>query len=164
MQTAYIALGANLPSAAGSPRETLDAAIAQIASLGKVLRQSSYYETEPVGYADQPMFTNAVVAIQTKLSPLNLLQELLEIELKFGRNRTNAIPNGPRTLDLDILMYGDYVLGGDTLVVPHPRMLQRGFVMVPLAEIAPKEIHPQARKSMSQLGNEFGNPTRTNDA
>jgi len=136
MQTAYIALGANISSPAGSPRETLDAAIQHLAELGQVAARSSYYSTEPVGYADQPTFLNAAVALQTPLDPRTLLDRLLEIERSFGRDRSHGIPNGPGTQDLQL---------------PHPRMAQRAFVLVPLAEIAPGQIHPQLQKTVSQL-------------
>ena len=151
MQTAYIALGANISSPAGSPRETLDAAIQHLAELGQVAARSSYYSTEPVGYADQPTVLNAAVALQTPLDPRTLLDRLLEIERSFGRDRSHGIPNGPRTLDLDLILYGDLVLGTQDLQLPHPRMAQRAFVLVPLAEIAPGQIHPQLQKTVSQL-------------
>ena len=151
MPTAYIALGANLPSPAGTPRQTLDAAINQLAELGHLTAQSSYYSTEPAGFADQPTFLNAAIALETDLSPHSLLDHLLEIERSFGRDRTHGIPNGPRTLDLDILLYGDCVINTETLQLPHPRMAQRSFVLLPMAEIAPNLIHPKYQKSMSQL-------------
>src|SRR5262245_35736289 len=102
MPIAYIALGANLPSPAGLPAATLAAAVRRLGSLGSVERQSSLYRTAPVGFADQPQFLNAVVGLETELHARTLLKELLTIEKEFGRNRAAAIPNGPRTLDLDI--------------------------------------------------------------
>lgn len=151
METAYIALGSNLPSPAGSPRQTLDAAILRLAGLGRVVARSSYYSTEPVGYADQPEFLNAAAALETKLDPHPLLNRLLAIERSLGRDRTNAIPNGPRTLDLDLLLYGNRIIRTESLQLPHPRMAQRAFVLQPLAEIAPDLIHPELQKSMTQL-------------
>ena len=151
METAYIALGANLPSPAGTPHETLDAAILRIAELGRIAARSSYYSTEPVGYADQPTFLNAAIALETSLQPGPLLDRLLEIEHSFGRDRSHGIPNGPRTLDLDLLLYGSQILTTPTLQIPHPRMAQRSFVLFPLAEIAPGLIHPELHQSMSQL-------------
>jgi len=151
MEIAYIALGSNLPSPAGSPRETLDAATLRLAELGTLVAKSSWYSTEPVGYADQPTFLNGAAAIKTSLDPHSLLEHLLEIERAFGRDRSHGIPNGPRTLDLDILLYGDYILGTQTLQLPHPRMAERSFVLLPLTEIAPDLVHPRFQKSMSQL-------------
>ena len=149
METAYIALGSNLPSPVGTPSQTLDAAILRLAELGRVIARSSYYATEPVGYADQPMFLNAAVALETTLEPLPLLDRLLAIEQSFGRER--GIPNGPRTLDLDLLLYGDRILNSAGLQLPHPRMTERPFVLVPMVEIAPDLIHPCAGRSMQQL-------------
>jgi len=149
MEIAYIALGSNLPSQAGTPGQTLDAAILCLAELGRVIARSSYYATEPVGYLDQPTFLNAAIALETALEPLQLLERLLDIERSFGRHRD--IPNGPRTLDLDLLLYGDRIFDTPELQLPHPRMMERAFVLVPMVEIAPHQIHPKARKSMKQL-------------
>jgi 2-amino-4-hydroxy-6-hydroxymethyldihydropteridine diphosphokinase len=151
METAYIALGSNLPSPIGSPGQTLDAAILHLADLGRVLAKSSYYATDPVGHADQPTFLNAAVALETSISPQSLLNRLMEIERAFGRDRSHGIANGPRTLDLDILLYGDLVLRTESLHLPHPRMAERSFVLLPMAEIAPELIHPVLRRTMSQL-------------
>lgn len=151
METAYIALGANIPSPAGTPRQTLDAALLRLAELGSLTARSSYYETAPVGFADQPAFVNAAAALETNLTPEDLLNHLLDIERNFGRDRTHGIPNGPRTLDLDLILYGDRILNTEDLQLPHPRMAERSFVLLPLAEIAPSRIHPQLHKSMKQL-------------
>jgi 2-amino-4-hydroxy-6-hydroxymethyldihydropteridine diphosphokinase len=151
METAYIALGSNLPSPAGTPTQTLDAALARLSELGQVTAHSRYYQTEPVGYADQPPFLNAVAALETELLPETLLERLLEIERSLGRDRSHGIPNGPRTLDLDLLLYGEQVIATPRLQVPHPRMTERGFVLIPLAEIAPGLIHPLANRSMKEL-------------
>ena len=151
MATAYIALGSNLPSAVGSPAETLTAAIAAIAHLGSVLATSSFYQTEPVGFLDQPVFTNAAVAIATQLSPLSLLHALLAIEQSFGRDRSHGIPNGPRTLDLDLLAVDDLTVSMAELQLPHPRIAQRRFVLEPLAEIAPDRILPGQSRTVAQL-------------
>src|SRR5580698_778852 len=110
MLTAYIGMGANLASASGPPEVTLVEAAKQLSSLGRVLKRSSLYSTEPVGYAEQPRFLNAVVALQTELAPRALLMGLLDLELAFGRDRSAGIANGPRTLDLDILLMGDLCL------------------------------------------------------
>jgi 2-amino-4-hydroxy-6-hydroxymethyldihydropteridine diphosphokinase len=151
METAYIALGSNLPSPAGSPRQTLDAAIQRLGELGQVTARSTYHSTEPVGYADQPEFLNAAIALETSLEPQLLLDRLLAIERDFGRDRSHGIPNGPRTLDLDLILYGSRILFTPTLQLPHPRMAQRAFVLVPMAEIAPRLIHPALHRSMTQL-------------
>jgi 2-amino-4-hydroxy-6-hydroxymethyldihydropteridine diphosphokinase len=151
MEIAYIALGSNLPSPAGSSRETLDAAILRLAELGRIVGRSSYYATEPVGYADQPTFLNAAIALESPLDPQSLLDRLLVIERAFARDRSHGIANGPRTLDLDILLYGDRTIETENLQLPHPRMAQRSFVLLPMAEIAPDLIHPALRKTMSQL-------------
>jgi 2-amino-4-hydroxy-6-hydroxymethyldihydropteridine diphosphokinase len=151
MLTAYIAMGANIPSQAGSPAATLSAAAERLTSLGRVLRRSSLYSTAPVGFADQPRFVNAVVALQTGLAPRTLLGRLLALEREFGRDRSAGIPNGPRTLDLDILMMGDLQLSESDLELPHPRLAGRAFVLVPLHEIAPLAIDPRHGATVAEL-------------
>jgi 2-amino-4-hydroxy-6-hydroxymethyldihydropteridine diphosphokinase len=151
MQTAYIALGANLASPAGPPPATLAAAVQALGALGNVKQQSSLYRTEPVGFADQPQFLNAVVALETDMEPGALLNKLLSIEKQFGRDRTAGIPNGPRTLDLDILLSGGLQLNEPGLELPHPRMSERAFVLVPLAEIAPDLLFPGSGKTVKEL-------------
>jgi 2-amino-4-hydroxy-6-hydroxymethyldihydropteridine diphosphokinase len=138
MRTAYIALGANLASWAGPPAATLGAAANRLEEFGLITVRSSLFSTEPVGFADQPRFVNAVVALKTELEPHTLLKELLAIEKDFGRNRLNGIPNGPRTLDLDILLMDDVEIHEAGLELPHPRLSERAFVLVPLHEIAPE--------------------------
>jgi 2-amino-4-hydroxy-6-hydroxymethyldihydropteridine diphosphokinase len=144
-------MGANLPSNAGSPDATLAAAAARLEELGQVIARSSLYSTAPVGYSDQPRFFNAVAALETELTPFELLGALLLIEKDFGRNRVLNLQNGPRTLDLDILLFGDFVIGGATLEIPHPRLAERAFVLVPLNEIAPDAKDPSLRRTVSQL-------------
>ncbi len=131
--TAYIALGANLED----PVVQVRAGLAALATLPdtQLLMQSSLYRTAPVGYADQPDFINAVAAVDTALSPRELLDALLAIELNHGRVRQFA--NAPRTLDLDVLLYDDVEVNESGLTIPHPRMHERAFVLAPLAEIAP---------------------------
>jgi 2-amino-4-hydroxy-6-hydroxymethyldihydropteridine diphosphokinase len=151
MRTAYIGMGANLPSPAGPPEATLAAAAARLDALGRLTVRSPLYSTEPVGFADQPRFLNAAVALDTDLTPFELLGALLLIEKDFGRNRVDSLPNGPRTLDLDILLYGDLVIGGASLVIPHARLAERAFVLVPLNEIAPHVLDPRSGVTVSQL-------------
>jgi len=136
VHTAYIGMGSNLASPAGDPETTLAAAADRLKSLGRVVGRSSLYSTEPVGFTSQPRFLNAVVAIETDLEPRALLDGLLCIEREFGRNRSSAIRNGPRTLDLDILVYGNERIREPGLEIPHPRMEERDFVLIPLVELA----------------------------
>jgi 2-amino-4-hydroxy-6-hydroxymethyldihydropteridine diphosphokinase len=151
MQTAYIGMGSNLASWAGPPELTLAAAVSQLESLGRIIARSSLYSTEPVGYADQPRFLNAVVALETELDPQELLDSLLTIEKEFGRDRTTGIPNGPRTLDLDLLLYGEQTISELGLEIPHPRLAERAFVLVPLCEIAPNALDVGRKVTMTQL-------------
>jgi 2-amino-4-hydroxy-6-hydroxymethyldihydropteridine diphosphokinase len=151
MPTAYIGLGANLPSPAGEPEATLAAAVRSLAALGRVLACSDLYSTRPVGIAEQPRFLNAAVALETNLAPRALLEALLEIEREFGRDRSAGVENGPRTLDLDILLYGDLVLGEHGLAIPHPRMAERGFVLAPLNDIAAEACDPRSQVTVGKL-------------
>ena len=151
MPTAYIGLGANLPSSAGPPSATLANAVTRLASMGRVTARSSLYSAEPVGFAAQPRFLNAVVALETELSPRALLEALLSIEREFGRDRTSGIANGPRTLDLDLLIYDIWSINEPGLEVPHPRLAERAFVLVPLTEIAPQAIDTRSGLTVSQL-------------
>ncbi len=151
METAYIGMGGNLPSWAGAPENTLTEALEWLAHLGRVPRRSSRYRTAPVGFADQPRFVNAAVALKTELSPRHLLEELLRIERAFGRDRSSGIQNGPRTLDLDLLLYGDRVICEVGLEVPHPRLPARAFVLTPLAEIAPALKVAARQMSVAEL-------------
>jgi len=151
MALAHIALGSNLPSLTGHPDATLAAALPQLASIGRITARSSLYSTTPVGLSNQPRFLNAVVVLDTPLAPRTLLTALLFIERLFGRDRAVAVPNGPRTLDLDILLYGDLIHSEPGLEIPHPRLAQRAFVLVPLAEIAPDLRDPRSGLTAAQL-------------
>lgn len=133
MNRAYIALGANL----GDPVATVHAAFAALAALphSRLVQQSPLYRTAPQGIEDQPEFINAAAAVDTTLSPAELLTALLSIETRFGRQR--AEKNGPRTLDLDILLYNDWQIREPHLTLPHPRLHLRAFVLYPLADLAP---------------------------
>ena len=135
---AFIGLGSNL----GDPANQVRSALRALAALPdtRLARQSSLYRNPPEGGADQPEFVNAVARIETRAGPRTLLDRLLGIERAHGRARD--YPNAPRTLDLDILLYGERVVSEPGLVIPHPRMLERAFVLVPLAEIAPDAVVP----------------------
>ncbi len=147
MTTAYIALGSNL----GDREQYLHSALDTLSQLGDVGAVSSFYETEPVGTAPQPDFLNAVAELRTQFGPQDLLAALLRIEQQHGRDRSAAPPKGPRTLDLDLLAYDDLVLETPTLTLPHPALVERRFVLEPLAEIAPGWRHPIREKTAAQL-------------
>jgi 2-amino-4-hydroxy-6-hydroxymethyldihydropteridine diphosphokinase len=142
----YIALGSNL----GDRATMLERAIAAMNSAGiSVVRQSSLYVTEPVGAPGQGWFLNAVVEAETSLLPLQLLHALLKIERELGRRRLT--PHGPRAIDMDILFYGSSVIRSRELEVPHPRLTERRFVLMPMAQLAPDFRHPVSHKSINQL-------------
>jgi 2-amino-4-hydroxy-6-hydroxymethyldihydropteridine diphosphokinase len=138
--TAYIGLGANLGNRKGTIRRALEA----IDDAGDtwLLLVSSLRETEPVGYLDQPRFLNGVAMIGTTATARELLDSLLELERRLGRDRTASPPGGPRTIDLDLLLYGDATIDQPGLQVPHPRLHERRFVLEPLAEIRPRLVIP----------------------
>jgi 2-amino-4-hydroxy-6-hydroxymethyldihydropteridine diphosphokinase len=135
---AFVALGANI----GEPVKHLRAAVEDLSTLPDtcVVARSSLYRSAPVGLINQPDFINAVVSVDTGLAPLDLLHALLAIEARHGRVR--SVPNAPRTLDLDLLLHGDSRLNSTELTLPHPRMHQRAFVLLPLLEIAPEVVLP----------------------
>jgi len=142
MSKAFVALGSNLNGDLDSPASQVIRAFQAIDNLpkAKLIKQSSLYQSEPVGYENQPDFINAVAEINTQLTPEALLDALLSIENEAGRERTFS--NAPRVLDLDLLLYDDLVLHTKKLTLPHPRMHERGFVLLPLAEIAPDLVIP----------------------
>jgi len=144
--TAYVGLGANL----GDPQQTVQAAIAALSALSftAVTNGSSLYSTQPME-ADGNDYVNAVVELHTRLSPAELLKALQGIEQQFGRVR--SYQNAPRTLDCDLLLYEQQIINTATLIVPHPRMHQRAFVLVPLVEIAPDVYIPGTGPAMSLL-------------
>jgi len=148
-----IAAGSNLEDKLENCRR----GIAALHRSGKleVVSQSGFYLTEPVGYADQPWFINAVLLARTHLSPLDLLRFLKQMERQSGRIDC-GIRNGPRVLDFDIIFFNDWVIESKTLIVPHPRMQERGFVLKPLSEIAPAWIHPVFQKTTRQLLADMG--------
>jgi len=147
LSTAYISIGSNL----GNRLEYIREAIRRIEQSKeiKISKASPVYETQPAEYKDQPWFLNMVLELETSLEPLNLLEILLEIEGQMGRKRTRRY--GPRNIDLDLLLYDDLVLNSDKLTLPHPRMHERGFVLVPLVEIAPQVVHPLLKKNVEKL-------------
>jgi 2-amino-4-hydroxy-6-hydroxymethyldihydropteridine diphosphokinase len=147
MPVAYIALGSNL----GDRGQMLSLASERLGRLGRLVARSSVYETEPVGYRDQPAFLNAVLAVDTQLEPLPLLHALLAIERELGRDRSHGLANRPRTVDLDLLLMGDSVVTQEELTLPHPALADRRFVLAPLAEIAPQLRHPQRNQTMTEL-------------
>jgi 2-amino-4-hydroxy-6-hydroxymethyldihydropteridine diphosphokinase len=145
MERAYISAGSNM----GDRKANLEFALDSLAGRGIVSNASSCYETEPVGFLDQPWFLNQVIEFETGLDPLELLSFCNGIEASRGRIRT--FPNAPRILDLDILLYAELVISWERLIIPHPRMTERRFVLKPLAEIAPDLVHPVLKKSMRSL-------------
>lgn len=146
--TAFVALGSNLDA----PDRHIAAGLREIGALPDttLVRNSSLYRSAPVGYRDQPHFINAVAEVRTSLSPRALLDELLAIERRHGRVR--QFPNSPRTLDLDVVLYGDQVVREPGLAIPHPRMHERAFVVVPLLEIAPEVVVPGHGAARDLLG------------
>jgi len=151
MRTAAIALGSNLASDWGDPEGALHEAIERVRELGKVRAVSSFYETGPVGYTDQPNFQNAALLLETELEPEELMRALLAIERAMGRDRTTAPPKGPRIIDLDLLLLDDAILATRELKLPHPAMAARRFVLEPLAEIAPSMVHPTSGHTVAEL-------------
>ncbi|MBV8065258.1 MAG: 2-amino-4-hydroxy-6-hydroxymethyldihydropteridine diphosphokinase [Actinobacteria bacterium] len=134
MPRAYIGLGSNL----GDRERTIREGLAALDASGvTVVAVSTLVDTEPVGVVGQPLFLNGVAAVDTRLGARELLNVLLDVERRFGRLRDEAVPHGPRTLDLDLLLYGDAEIDEPGLHVPHPRMHERDFVLDPLAEVAP---------------------------
>ena len=144
----FIALGSNQ----GDRELNLLRAVAEIGKLEqtRITALSGFYDTEPVGPVDQPNFLNGVLRVETALSPRHLLVELQRIETEVFR-RVRDVQWGPRPMDLDILLYGDLILEEEGLVIPHPRLHERRFVLVPLAEIAPGQLHPRLGKRMDEL-------------
>lgn len=147
MPLAAIALGSNL----GDRESTLAHAAEALARLGRVVAVSPWLQTAPVGYADQPDFLNGAALLETQLAPTELLHHLLRIELEHGRDRSHAIAKGPRTLDLDLLLYDDVILQTPELTLPHPEMHTRRFVLEPLAAIAAEWAHPVLRHTVAEL-------------
>ena len=150
MSTAYIALGSNL----GDREENLRNALKHLEANGvRVIKVSTFIETEPYGVTDQPGFVNAVCQVETELEPLELLRLLLKIELEMGRVRIRRW--GERNIDLDLLLYEDACVVSEELTLPHPDMQNRDFVLLPLAEIAGEVVHPVFQKTIKELKEEL---------
>ncbi|MDD5094568.1 MAG: 2-amino-4-hydroxy-6-hydroxymethyldihydropteridine diphosphokinase [Dehalococcoidia bacterium] len=145
MNEVYLSLGSNL----GDRESNLDKALQLLAQSVAVQKTSSIYETEPLDYPDQPSFLNMVCFGTTGNDPLELLSLAKEIENQIGR--ISSFPSGPRVIDIDILFYNDQVIETENLIIPHPRIGERAFVLVPLAEIAPELVHPVNGKSIKKL-------------
>ncbi len=142
----YIALGSNL----GEREENLKKAVELLAGAGQVKKVSPFYDSAPQGVVDQPRFLNGALEFSTTLTPRALLARLKSIEREMGRD-PGGERNGPRVIDLDIILFGRLVIEEEGLVVPHPRMHERAFVLKPLAEIAPDALHPKLKKSVQEL-------------
>jgi 2-amino-4-hydroxy-6-hydroxymethyldihydropteridine diphosphokinase len=148
---AAIALGSNLDSKFGDREANLQEAVRRVGALGEVKAVSSFYDTEPVGFAEQPRFLNGALVLATELGPVELMRALLGVERAMGRERHGAIAKGPRLIDLDLLLYGDRVMSTEVLTLPHPEMQARRFVLEPLAEIAPDWVHPVLGVTVREL-------------
>ena len=141
----FLGIGTNL----GDRERNLQEARAALSQRLEILKESSIYQTAPWGYLDQPAFLNQVIEAQTALSSLNLLDFLKQTEKQLGRQANFRF--GPRLIDLDILFYGNRIIQTPRLQVPHPRLSERAFVLIPLAEIAPEFVHPQNKQTVTQL-------------
>ncbi len=145
MATVYLALGSNL----GDRQQNIERAVALLSPQVRVERLSSLYQTRPEGFLEQPVFLNAVLRGRTSLSPQALLRRAKEVEGELGRRP--SFPNAPRPIDIDILFYDDRVMEAPGLVIPHPRLSERAFVLVPLSEIAPRLRHPGTGHTVAEM-------------
>jgi 2-amino-4-hydroxy-6-hydroxymethyldihydropteridine diphosphokinase len=141
----YLSLGSNV----GDREAHLRDALARLAAEGRVIAVSSFYETEPVEFTSQPWFLNCAVAIETDQTPEQLMSTLLQIEEEMGRRRVQK--KGPRSIDIDILLFDDLVMDSKEVTIPHPAMHERRFVLDPLAEIAPNIVHPVFKNTIIEL-------------
>jgi 2-amino-4-hydroxy-6-hydroxymethyldihydropteridine diphosphokinase len=144
-QIAYLSVGSNV----GNREQNLREAIRRASAFGRIVAVSSFYETEPVEVTDQPWFLNCVIALEATAQPAQLMAELLRIEQEMGRKRVKE--KGPRSIDIDILLFGEVVVNTPELTIPHPSMANRRFVLAPLAEIAPELRHPALHKEIRDL-------------
>ena len=141
----YLALGTNLGDRLGNLKQAISALTPQV----DVKAKSAVYETPPWGYEDQPKFLNQVIKARTYLDPEPLLKHLKRLELALGRQA--SFPNGPRSIDIDLLFYDDLVLNKPSIVIPHPRLHERGFVLLPLLDLDPDLVHPVHQKSVREM-------------
>jgi 2-amino-4-hydroxy-6-hydroxymethyldihydropteridine diphosphokinase len=144
-KTVYLSLGSNL----GDRAQNLQTAISNLAEFGNVVAVSSFYETEPVDVGAQPWFLNCAVKFETEKMPRQLMSAILTLEQNMGRQRRQN--KGPRTIDIDVLLFGSSIIELPSLTVPHPRMHTRRFVLEPLAEIAPDTRHPLFKRTVREL-------------
>lgn len=145
MSRVFLGLGSNL----GNRKKNIQGAVKLIEKNNRVIKVSSFYETEPEGVKEQPIFLNAVLELETKLSPHQLLNFIQDIEKQLGRKPT--VKWGARIIDLDILLYGEQIINDDDLKIPHPHFSKRLFVLIPLGEIAPEIIHPVLKRKIADL-------------
>ena len=147
----YLSIGSNI----GDRRGNCKRAVAEIAKIDdiEIKASSSLYETAPVGFKEQGPFINMALKVETSIAPVRLLRILKDIEQRMGR--ADTFRWGPRIIDIDIILYGNEIILEQSLEVPHPRMLERGFVMIPLAEIGGDALHPQEGKRISELVSDF---------
>jgi 2-amino-4-hydroxy-6-hydroxymethyldihydropteridine diphosphokinase len=144
-KTVYLSLGSNV----GDRRTNLETALARLGELGEIKAVSSFYETEPVDLAAQPWFLNCAAALETEIMPRRLLGRVQAIEQAMGRRRLQ--PKGPRTIDIDILLFGNSVVDTGELTIPHPALHERRFVLEPLSEIAGNLRHPVLKRTIREL-------------